>query len=82
MLLLFFVPFVKYLEFRTRYLAEKKGYDIQVWTGPWGILQLDDVNNNPVDIFLGLYQGKAVIPAPLITWKVIIHIIPISKFIK
>ena len=55
----------------TRDLAAEHDRDFSVWSGPWDILSLDDVNGNPVDIYLGLAEGEAVIPAPLLTWKVL-----------
>ncbi|KAA0186987.1 hypothetical protein HAZT_HAZT003029, partial [Hyalella azteca] len=61
----------KYLEFSVRDMAAAHGSDIVVWCGGWDVLQLDDVNGNPVDIFLGLTGGEAVIPAPDITWRVV-----------
>ncbi|KAG0714474.1 hypothetical protein GWK47_014086 [Chionoecetes opilio] len=59
------------LEYATRDLAEKKGRDLRVISGGWGILELNDINGNPVEIFLGLIDDKKVVPAPAITWKVV-----------
>ncbi|XP_045101820.1 uncharacterized protein LOC123498614 isoform X1 [Portunus trituberculatus] len=61
----------KYLEFATRDLAEKKRRDLRVYSGGWGVLELDDINGNPVEVFLGLAQEKKVVPAPAVTWKVV-----------
>ncbi|XP_050722591.1 uncharacterized protein LOC127001660 isoform X1 [Eriocheir sinensis] len=61
----------KYLEYATRDLAEKKGRDLVVYSGGWDVLELDDINGNPVKVFLGLTEGKEVVPAPAVTWKVV-----------
>ncbi|KAA0186989.1 hypothetical protein HAZT_HAZT003032, partial [Hyalella azteca] len=61
----------KYLESSVRDMAAAHGSDIAVWCGGWDVLQLDDVNGNPVDIFLGLTQNETVIPAPDVLWKVV-----------
>ncbi|XP_071551559.1 salivary protein Tsal1-like [Panulirus ornatus] len=61
----------KYLEFATRDLAKKHGTDLTIYSGGWGILELEDINNNPVQIYLGLSQEKTVVPAPAVTWKVV-----------
>nr|CBG22733.1 northern shrimp nuclease [Pandalus borealis] len=61
----------KYLEYDTRDLAEKHGTDLTVYSGGWGVLELEDINGNPVEIYLGLAQDKKVVPAPALTWKVI-----------
>ncbi|KAF2366417.1 DNA/RNA non-specific endonuclease [Trinorchestia longiramus] len=61
----------RHLETSVRDLAASRGSDIEVWSGGWQVLQLDDINGNPVDIFLGLTQGEAVIPAADVTWKVV-----------
>ncbi|XP_042873187.1 uncharacterized protein LOC122253865 [Penaeus japonicus] len=61
----------KYLEMATRNLAEYLETDLQIYTGAWGILELNDVNANPVEIFLGLTFKQRVVPAPAVTWKVI-----------
>jgi len=61
----------KYTEYGARDVASGRATDIQIWSGGWRVLQLDDVNNNPVDIFLGLTEAQEVIPAPELTWKVI-----------
>ncbi|KAK4317842.1 hypothetical protein Pmani_011081 [Petrolisthes manimaculis] len=61
----------KQLEFATRTLAEEMGSDLRIYSGGWGVLQLPDVNNNPVDIHLGLTDGEQVVPAPAVTWKVV-----------
>ena len=65
-----FLSFQQYLEYATRELAEKKGRDLRVFSGGWDILELDDINGNPVEVFLGLSQSKKVVPAPAVTWKV------------
>ncbi|KAK4317843.1 hypothetical protein Pmani_011082 [Petrolisthes manimaculis] len=61
----------KYLEYATRDLATAHGSELTVYSGGWEILQLDDINNNPVDIYLGLSEGKDVVPTPAVTWKVV-----------
>ncbi|XP_042225963.1 uncharacterized protein LOC121868979 [Homarus americanus] len=61
----------KFLEFATRDLAVKHGSDLTVYSGGWDLLELDDINNNSVKIYLGLTEGKEVVPAPAITWKVV-----------
>ncbi|MDK2413507.1 DNA/RNA non-specific endonuclease, partial [Aphanizomenon sp. 202] len=61
----------KYLEFATRDLAEAHGTDLTIYTGGWGVLTLDDINANPVEIYLGLTENKMVVPAPAVTWKVV-----------
>ncbi|MCL4130179.1 UNVERIFIED_CONTAM: hypothetical protein GTU68_032545 [Idotea baltica] len=61
----------KYTEMAVRDLAESHGTDFEIWTGPWNILELDDVNSNPVEIFLGLTEDENVIPAPLYIYQVI-----------
>ncbi|XP_042873188.1 uncharacterized protein LOC122253866 [Penaeus japonicus] len=61
----------KYLEFATRDLAESHSTDLTIYTGGWGVLTLDDINGNPVEIYLGLTEDEMVVPAPAITWKVV-----------
>ncbi|XP_037798273.1 uncharacterized protein LOC119593415 [Penaeus monodon] len=61
----------KYLEVATRTLAEYLGTDLEIYTGAWGVLELDDVNANPVEVYLGLTASERVVPAPAVTWKVI-----------
>ncbi|KAK7023465.1 hypothetical protein SK128_010669 [Halocaridina rubra] len=61
----------KYLEFATRDLAEKRSTDMTIYSGSWGVLELDDINENPVDIYLGLSAKERVVPAPALNWKVI-----------
>jgi len=61
----------KVLEGNSRKLAEARGRDLQVWSGSHRVLQLQDINNNDVDIYLGLVEGETVVPAPDITWKVV-----------
>nr|XP_045618896.1 uncharacterized protein LOC123770784 [Procambarus clarkii] len=61
----------KYLEYATRDLATKHNSDLTIYSGGWGVLELDDINNNPVEIYLGLSEDKKVVPAPAITWKVV-----------
>lgn len=60
----------KYLEYATRDLAESHG-DLTIYSGGWGVLQLNDINNNIVEIYLGLSEDQKVVPAPAVTWKVI-----------
>ncbi|KAK8378181.1 hypothetical protein O3P69_018863 [Scylla paramamosain] len=60
----------KYLEYATRDLAEKKKRDLRVYSGGWGVLKLDDINGNPVKVFLKVTDEEQVVPAPAITWKV------------
>lgn len=64
----------QYLEFATRDLAKKHGTDLTIYSGGWGVLELEDINNNLVKIYLGLSKDKTVVPAPAITWKVTIYI--------
>ncbi|XP_069945785.1 uncharacterized protein [Cherax quadricarinatus] len=59
-----------YLEYATRDLAESHG-DLTIFSGGWGVLQLNDINNNIVEIYLGLSEDQKVVPAPAVTWKVI-----------
>lgn len=54
----------------TRTLAEYLGTDLEIYTGAWGVLELDDVNANPVEVYLGLTASERVVPAPAVTWKV------------
>ncbi|XP_042229344.1 uncharacterized protein LOC121871214 [Homarus americanus] len=61
----------KFLEFATRRLAVESSSSLKVYSGGWGVLELADINNNAVDIYLGLVQKKALLPAPAITWKVV-----------
>lgn len=61
----------KELEFNCRDLAASLGSDLQIWSGGVGVLALEDTNNNPVDIFLGLTDAENVLPAPEVTWKVV-----------
>ncbi|RXG67137.1 hypothetical protein Avbf_14030, partial [Armadillidium vulgare] len=61
----------KYLETAVRDLAASHGTDFQIWTGPFDILELDDTDGDPVQIYLGLTQNEEVIPAPMSVWKVI-----------
>ncbi|XP_066941245.1 uncharacterized protein [Macrobrachium rosenbergii] len=61
----------KRLEYAVRDLAEMHGTDLTIYSGGWGVLQLDDINGNPVEIYLGLSGGETVVPAPALTWKVV-----------
>ncbi|XP_066942147.1 uncharacterized protein [Macrobrachium rosenbergii] len=61
----------KYLEFATRDLASQLGTDLTIYSGSWGTLEMDDVNGNPVEVYLGLSSKEKVVPAPALTWKVI-----------
>lgn len=54
-----------------RDLAASHGTDFQIWTGPFDILELDDTDGDPVQIYLGLTQNEEVIPAPMSVWKVV-----------
>ncbi|KAK7023467.1 hypothetical protein SK128_010672 [Halocaridina rubra] len=65
------IPSFQDLEYDTRDLAEAHGTDITVYSGGSDVLELDDINGNPVEIYLGLYENKAVVPAPALTWKVV-----------
>ena len=40
------------LEDEVRNFASDRGLDLVVYTGTNGVLQLDDTNGNPVDIYL------------------------------
>ncbi|XP_066960206.1 uncharacterized protein [Macrobrachium rosenbergii] len=61
----------KRLEFAVRELAERQQATLDVWTGSYGVLQMPDANNNAVDMFLGLTEGKTHVPVPAVLWKVI-----------
>ncbi|ROT83819.1 deoxyribonuclease I [Penaeus vannamei] len=61
----------KYLEMATRTLAEYLGTDLEIYTGAWGVLELDNVKAKPVEVYLGLTVQERVVPAPAVTWKVI-----------
>ncbi|KAF2353746.1 DNA/RNA non-specific endonuclease [Trinorchestia longiramus] len=61
----------KCLEGRVRNLADGRKSDIDVFTGTWQMLQMEDINSNMVDIYLGRTENKPVIPAPTIIWKVV-----------
>ncbi|CAL4114337.1 unnamed protein product [Meganyctiphanes norvegica] len=61
----------KHMEERTRTLAEDHGTDMRIISGGFNILNLDDINANPVEIFLGETAGEMVVPAPALTWKVV-----------
>ncbi|XP_068223100.1 uncharacterized protein [Palaemon carinicauda] len=61
----------KRLEFAVRELAERHQATFEVWTGTHGVLQMPDSNNNAVDMFLGLSEGKKHVPVPAVMWKVI-----------
>ncbi|XP_045588574.2 uncharacterized protein [Procambarus clarkii] len=61
----------KRLESAIRDLAKEQKTTLEVFTGTHGTLQLPDVNNNPVDLFLGLAAGKKLVPVPALMWKVI-----------
>nr|ABI18972.1 putative non-specific nuclease [Palaemonidae sp. EAB-2006] len=61
----------KYLEFAGRDLAVAHGTDLTVYDGGWGVLELDDINGNPVQIYLGLSEGKEVVPAPALMYKIL-----------
>ncbi|KAK7085184.1 hypothetical protein SK128_008222 [Halocaridina rubra] len=61
----------KRLEFAIRELAEKHMSTFEVWTGSYGTLQMPDANNNFISIFLGLTEGKRLVPVPFLLWKVI-----------
>lgn len=61
----------KRLEYAIRELAEKHETTLDIWTGTYGTLQMPDTNNNPVDMFLGLAEGKKLVPVPALMWKVI-----------
>uniref|UniRef100_A0A6A7G4Z5 DNA/RNA non-specific endonuclease n=1 Tax=Hirondellea gigas TaxID=1518452 RepID=A0A6A7G4Z5_9CRUS len=61
----------KMLEFDVRELSSVRGSDLTVWTGTWKVLEMDDINNNGVDIYLGLSEGESVVPAPAVMWKVV-----------
>ena len=62
--------YVQQLEFDARDLAAARSSDLTVWSGAWQVLELDDLNNNPVEIYLGLTEDEVVLPAPGVTWKV------------
>lgn len=63
------------LEQKLRNMANSSRSTLTIWTGSYGIMTLDDVNGNPVEIWLGrsISDGKPVkkLPANQLTWKVI-----------
>ncbi|CAL8091971.1 unnamed protein product [Orchesella dallaii] len=60
------------LEFALRTYAKNKNTDLEVWTGGKDILKLDDVNGNPVEIFLSSHsKSSPSLPVPEILWKVV-----------
>jgi len=62
------------LEVKLREIALGAGATLTVWTGSYGLMKLDDVNGNPVEIWLGRdSEGKLVkkLPVNHLTWKVI-----------
>ncbi|XP_050735522.1 uncharacterized protein LOC127008030 [Eriocheir sinensis] len=61
----------KLLEYAIRDLAEQNGRSLRVYTGGSGVLELDDINSNPVEVHLGMALGESVVPVPAVTWKVI-----------
>lgn len=54
----------------TRTLAEYLGTDLEIYTGAWGVLELNNVKAKPVEVYLGLTVQERVVPAPAVTWKV------------
>jgi len=62
------------LEDKVRAYAGNRKTTLTVYTGTFGVTTLDDVNGNPVEIWLGRnMQGKLVkkLPCPHLTWKVV-----------
>ncbi|CAL8092467.1 unnamed protein product [Orchesella dallaii] len=63
-----------YLEMAARELAGNALSTFTVWTGSYGVTTLDDVNGNPVEIWLGRSSSGALVkklPINHLTWKVI-----------
>lgn len=56
-----------------REIAATRDLTLAVWTGTYGTLQLPDLNDNPVDLYLGQVEGKEVLPVPAFMWKVSIY---------
>jgi len=62
-----------YLEDGLREAVVKNGKDYTVYTGSHGVMELDDINNNKVEIHLNLERADlARLPAPRYYWKMII----------
>ncbi|ODM94704.1 Nuclease EXOG, mitochondrial [Orchesella cincta] len=62
----------KALEFAVRTYAKDRNAKLEVWTGGKNVLKLEDVNGNPVEIYLSKeHKGKLVLPVPEILWKVV-----------
>jgi len=62
------------LEIKARAIADERQALLTVYTGGYGVTTLDDVNNNPVELWLGKdSSGKLLkrLPVPHLTWKVI-----------
>ncbi|KAK7074802.1 hypothetical protein SK128_018972, partial [Halocaridina rubra] len=61
----------KSLENSVRDLALKRRTTLEIWTGGLSTLQLPDIRDNPVDLFLGFTENEKLIPVPALIWKVI-----------
>lgn len=62
------------LESTIRTLAGSMKAKFNIWTGSYGIMKLNDVNNNPVEIWLGKDKNGTYVkklPVAHLTWKVI-----------
>ncbi|XP_069688104.1 uncharacterized protein [Periplaneta americana] len=60
------------LEIRIRQYANMKGKDLTVYSGTHGVLNLPDVNDTSVPIYLGIDEnGKGVLPVPKLLWKLV-----------
>lgn len=44
---------LKQLEIRARNIADQRQTNLSIYTGGFGVMTLDDVNGNPVEIWLG-----------------------------
>lgn len=53
------------IEDNTRTYVEDHGNDLMVYSGTNGILELDDTNDNPVEIWLYLDASGDRLPVPL-----------------
>jgi len=53
--------FDKYLEMAVRDLAANSLSTFTVWTGSYGVTTLDDVDGNPVEIWLGRSSSGALV---------------------
>ncbi|XP_049774412.1 uncharacterized protein LOC126162153 isoform X2 [Schistocerca cancellata] len=59
------------LELDVRDFASKNNFDLEVYTGTYGTLQLEDKNGNQTDIYLYVGTSGKKVPVPKLFWKVV-----------